>query len=482
MNAIVLLLPDSDFPESLSERYPTGLMPLGTHPVLRHIIEYLAQSGLMSVTIIITDHAHAYESYLGQGERFGINVNYALEREFVDVSTSLTRLSAIPETFLLIAGFVLTHADPNLLEEHLKATKSDLAWFQGQGDILMLRRDALTHMPAGLRSRHDLATYAENIAPASVTTHAAFQRIEDIPSYLHATREWLGGNPPFAPRSDSVSVGIKCRIHPTARLVPPVAISDHTTIGKNCLIGPYAVINEGCVIDDDAEIVQSIVWPETYVGSSQTLQSKLACHNLLVTLPEGTVVVVPDSFLLGAVNELTDTSTLDRLLCRFIAFVLLLLASPVLAMCLIRNTFRSARTFTFVLRAGKLIPQTLDGKQTVETLHLHHMSLCPTLSRLPELFDVVTGTLDLVGPEPLSINVAQQYIDTWAHPRFTVRPGFFHPWDELDMPMTDDDTKRVMENYYVATKSLMTDLRLTAKATLQCTRRWIRERLQGTTT
>jgi exopolysaccharide biosynthesis polyprenyl glycosylphosphotransferase len=82
-----------------------------------------------------------------------------------------------------------------------------------------------------------------------------------------------------------------------------------------------------------------------------------------------------------------------------------------------------------------------------------------SLDELPQLFNVLTGRMSLVGPRPLVISEARQ-IRGWAERRFAVRPGLTGLWQvsgRSDLPF--DELCR-LDYSYVASWSLAWDLRI----------------------
>jgi exopolysaccharide biosynthesis polyprenyl glycosylphosphotransferase len=92
-----------------------------------------------------------------------------------------------------------------------------------------------------------------------------------------------------------------------------------------------------------------------------------------------------------------------------------------------------------------------------------------SLDELPQLINVVSGEMSLVGPRPLILD-EDQHVTTWARKRLQLRPGITGLWQVLgrsDIPF-EEMTK--FDYLYVATWSLGRDLRLIGRTIPQLMR------------
>jgi len=81
------------------------------------------------------------------------------------------------------------------------------------------------------------------------------------------------------------------------------------------------------------------------------------------------------------------------------------------------------------------------------------------IDELPQLFNVVSGSMSIVGPRPLILD-EDQHVEAWARRRLDLKPGITGLWQVLgasDIPF-DEMTK--LDYLYVTNWSLREDLRL----------------------
>ena len=100
-----------------------------------------------------------------------------------------------------------------------------------------------------------------------------------------------------------VWAGQRTKIPSTARFHAPCWIGDHVRVGKNSVVGPFAFLEDRVVVDDNAEISNSWIGPDTFVGALTRIDQSLAWGDLLINWKNGSHTKVPDSFLMASLVE-----------------------------------------------------------------------------------------------------------------------------------------------------------------------------------
>lgn len=85
-----------------------------------------------------------------------------------------------------------------------------------------------------------------------------------------------------------------------------------------------------------------------------------------------------------------------------------------------------------------------------------------SLDELPQLFNVLTGTMSLVGPRPLPTK-EQQQIRGWHRRRLSMKPGITGPWQVSGRNLIDFEEWMKLELRYVDDWSLTRDLAILLK-------------------
>lgn len=90
---------------------PKPLMPLGDRPILERVVEQLRDHGFTELTFAVGYLAELIRAYFGDGERFGVAIDYSLEAEPLGTAGPLGLIAPPGDDFLVMNGDVLTDLD-----------------------------------------------------------------------------------------------------------------------------------------------------------------------------------------------------------------------------------------------------------------------------------------------------------------------------------------------------------------------------------
>ena len=101
---------------------PKPLVPLGGETsVIEIIIKQLAQHGFKRVTVAVNHLSNLIKSYLGDGKKYKIKIDYSVEEKELGTIGPLTLIKDLPDNFLLMNGDILTDLNyKNFFTNHLK--------------------------------------------------------------------------------------------------------------------------------------------------------------------------------------------------------------------------------------------------------------------------------------------------------------------------------------------------------------------------
>lgn len=85
---------------------PKPMLEVGGKPMLEHIVERAKADGFKNFMISLNYLGHMIEDYFGNGQKWGVNIDYLRENSPLGTAGSLSILSAVPN-----APFVVTNGD-----------------------------------------------------------------------------------------------------------------------------------------------------------------------------------------------------------------------------------------------------------------------------------------------------------------------------------------------------------------------------------
>lgn len=100
---------------------PKPLMPLGEIPILEVIVKQLKRDGFHDLIIAVNHLKELIMAFLGNGERWDLNISYSIEDRPLGTAGPLTLVDSLEENFLVINGDTLTTINyKKLFQFHLK--------------------------------------------------------------------------------------------------------------------------------------------------------------------------------------------------------------------------------------------------------------------------------------------------------------------------------------------------------------------------
>lgn len=416
VRALVVAAGRSEALQRTGERRPGCLLPLMDRPFLQHLLDYLAQQGVRRVDLLLNRRPEMVEALVEDGRRWGLACAHHLVR---DPARPFAQARAITRTWggpwLLAAGDRLPRADlaalrpepgaPPLLLDRTGSPGGWSGWaWLGPGDLEDIPReadeDALAAHLAGLGA-------ARRAVPAVLGCR-------DFGELWRAHRAVLGGDFPGLMLSGrqvepGIWLGRNVTLHPTAQLEPPVYVGPDCRIQQGVVLGPWAVLGAGCLVDRHASVEESLIFPDSYVGQELELSQAVVDRNRLVSLRLEAALEVPDDFLLGSMKGRRLGRALARAGGRLAALALLAAGAPfLLALVLARRA--AGRPGLSVRRVVRLPAPRQEARWRDYGLWSLGPGPRPRPERgladlverfLPGLVNVARGDLSLVGLAPM---------------------------------------------------------------------------------
>lgn len=105
---------------------PKPMLPIGEEkkPILYYVIQNLKKAGLTDYVITVGYKHEKIEEYFGDGSRFGVKIEYAVENEKMNTAGSILPLKEkVDSTFVVVMGDHITNIDMREMIEHHKKSK-----------------------------------------------------------------------------------------------------------------------------------------------------------------------------------------------------------------------------------------------------------------------------------------------------------------------------------------------------------------------
>lgn len=90
---------------------PKPLVPLGDRAILEILIGRLKKYGITDLTLCVNHLSNLIIAYFGKGKKWGVNIKYSFEQEFLSTVAPIKLVKDLPENFLVMNGDLLTDLD-----------------------------------------------------------------------------------------------------------------------------------------------------------------------------------------------------------------------------------------------------------------------------------------------------------------------------------------------------------------------------------
>lgn len=447
---------------------PSCLLHIADKPILFYVMEFLSNQGIKTCNLFISEFAHDVEELVGDGRRWGLEINIYLIRD-ASLPFEVLAPTAIGwknENVLFGVGDCL----PEFASEDFK-----------QPELFFFPDDTWTGwgvIPSDL------------LAPLSSST-----TIEEIPRHLSLVKKIvdvdlstktlldlkLSNEHVLKAESKYSKLATARMVDPhiwisravsmrkSTNIVPPVFIGENCQLLENVTIGPNAVIENHCIIDKGSTIQNSIVCQRSYVGEGLSINDCIVDRNTLIDLALDTHVVIRDDFLLSSLSTPAMHNYPFFFIERICALFLLILFSPLLLIMYLLYPLKSH----YFLK----IPTSNDPSQW-ETFDWYYFEMPERPSpfgtffqRFSVLINIIQGDVHFVGVAPRSIKDALNLPLDRQNLYLKSKIGLITLSNLDNGPYATADEQYASEIYYAIHMSTGFDLKLMF--------RWIMSKFKG---
>jgi NDP-sugar pyrophosphorylase family protein len=247
----------------LSRLVPLAATPLLGESLVEYWLTHLAMTGFKEVHILADDRPEYIAKLVGNGARWGLKI---------ELTTEVRELTAAQAQIKYAAELTVSAQNSVIVMDH----------FPGESDCPIFTSYA--NLFAGLARWMPKAKTVDRVGIREV-----------------APGIWLGRH---------------AHVSPQARLHAPCWIGQHVYVGANCVIGPMAFLEDRCFVEGGAEIMNSVIGADTFVGKLAALRRSLALGNTLINWQTNSIAQISDAFLLCALRRQPNAKTSEKFLRR----------------------------------------------------------------------------------------------------------------------------------------------------------------------
>jgi mannose-1-phosphate guanylyltransferase/phosphomannomutase len=341
----------------MTANQPKPMLPVANRPIMEHVLRLLRKHGLTETVVTVQFLASIVRNYFGDGEDFGMTLQYATEETPLGTAGSVKNAEDAlrDEPFLVISGDALTDIDlsdlikfhkdrqalvtvalarvPDPLEFGIVIMDDDgriqrflekPTWGQVFSDtvntgIYVMEPEVLAEVPAG-----EVVDWSADVFPKLLERGAPlygwiadgyWEDIGSHESYLKAQADVLSGKVDVEIDGFEVSPGVwvaeGAEVDQEAVLKGPLCIGDYAKIEAGAQLREFTVVGSNVIVKEGAFLHRAVVHNNVYIGRSVTLRGCVVGKNTdvmgLTRIEEGAVVgdecvIEPDCYLSAGVK------------------------------------------------------------------------------------------------------------------------------------------------------------------------------------
>ncbi len=357
MKAVVMAGGEGTRLRPMTANQPKPMLPVVNRPIMEHVLRLLRKHGLTETVVTVQFLASMVRNYFGDGEDFGMSLQYATEETPLGTAGSVKNAEDAlrDEPFLVISGDALTdidlsdliafHKNNNALVTVALARVPDPlefgivivddngkiqrflekpTWGQVFSDtvntgIYVMEPEVLDHVAAG-----QVVDWSADVFPKLLESGAPlygwiadgyWEDVGSLESYVKAQADVLTGKVDVEIAGFEVSPGIwvaeGAEVDPDAVLTGPLCVGDYAKIEAGAQLREFTVVGSNVIVKEGAFLHRAIVHNNVYIGRGATLRGCVVGKNTDVMsqsrIEEGAIVgdecvIEPDSYVSAGVK------------------------------------------------------------------------------------------------------------------------------------------------------------------------------------
>lgn len=305
--------------KAMTKNLPKPMIPVMGKPLLARNIARLKKFGIDEIILSTCYLPEKIREYFGDGHRFGMQIVYVHEQKALGTAGAIRNAAKyFHETFLAFNGDIVSdiHLDRMVAMHREKKAAVTIAATRvenpsaygvieydeanyirafkekpqpGETDshlinagIYLFEPEVLQEIPTNRNVSVEKETYPRLLSKGyrlAVYDEKAYWRDLGTPrDYLAFHQDIFEQRHRLPPEDRSANVYGICpgaKIDARASLIEPVYIARDVQVGAHCVIGPYASLEKGTVVDHGAELDHCVVWPGAHIGPNAAVSDAI---------------------------------------------------------------------------------------------------------------------------------------------------------------------------------------------------------------
>jgi mannose-1-phosphate guanylyltransferase/phosphomannomutase len=299
---------------------PKPMVPMVNKPVIAHILDLLKRHGITDVVITLQYMAESVQDYFGDGESYGMNIQYSIEQSPLGTAGSVKQAqSMLDDTFIVISGDAVTDIDLSAIIEYHNDRKAlatitlyrvanpleygvvileedgrvsrfqeKPSWGEVISDtvntgIYILEPEVLDYFEPEISF-----DFSKNLFPMMLekgdpmygyVADGYWCDVGNLAEYIRASGDILHGRVNVEPLGEQIRAQVWAEegyeIAPDAQFYGPVYLGKGAKIKEGVIIHGPTVVQDYSVVDRYAHLERSIVWRNCYVGENAELRGAI---------------------------------------------------------------------------------------------------------------------------------------------------------------------------------------------------------------
>ena len=386
-----LVIPAVSAPASLQpllRRRPLPLLPICGKALVAYQLDLASSMAASRVIIVSDDRPERVRKVVGDGQRWGLEVEVRSVTPGLTVHEQLERVGLFDREMLLLAGDTIV---PPLAEDRRGAPGHD--WMDGIGWVLLRLQS----------ENHDRFADGDPVAAGDDVERPLCWRIDSAVALHRVHMDLLDNDRGVVVPGFEVAPGVRIargsRFSMTSVADGPVLTAAEARVSHRAILGPSVAVGCRSLVDDEAVLRHTVVMPDTYVGRLLEADGVILDGQAIIRADDGSVAMIGDDLLLADIGEPVIGPRVASWFGRAAGALLAVLVSPLIGcgwMAARRPRWKRRQVLSHRVR------YSISGGLERLTMDLTELDVAaPILRWASRLVDVARGRLALVGNPPL---------------------------------------------------------------------------------